>query len=88
MAGANEATPRRKRQPKPPPTDPEAERKRLLLKVERMAMKKTVKLLASGVEFDFVDGESRRALEMAEDARALLEGKPLPVRPAPSKADE
>lgn len=89
MASENEQVPRRKRHAQPGPADPEAERKRLLLKIERLALKKVARMVASGVEqdFDFMTGESRRLLELAEDARSLLDGKLLPHRTALESED-
>ncbi len=59
-----------------------AERKRLLEKLERAMLRRALKMAQSRAEadFDFLEGETRRLLELAEDARLMLEGKLLAPR--------
>lgn len=85
-----EEAPRRKRPAVKAPSDHAGERRCLLEKLERAMLKRALKMAMSNMEsdFDFMEGEARRFLELAEDARLMLEGQPLALRLAPRSDEE
>ena len=98
--GATEGTTMRSRgkqavKATPAPADHEAERKRLLQKLERACIRRALHAVAPKrdeegelYDWDCDTAEAMRVLHVAHTARLLLEGKELPVHLLPKEREE